>query len=264
MCALSPVFLAASTWFTHSGRGGSGVAVPKTTIVVPTYNEKQNIDGLISALLSCGPDINVLVVDDSSPDGTAERVSAIAAANPRVRLIKRPRKMGLGSAYITGFKDALSEGSGLVIQMDADLSHDPKYVADLLESIDHSDVVIGSRYVKGVNVVNWPIQRLLLSYFANVYTRIITGLPVHDATSGFKCFRRQVLESIDLDAIISDGYCFQIEMTFRSWRKGFRITEVPIVFVDRHSGTSKMSNRIIWEAIWKVWWFRLKALLGRL
>jgi dolichol-phosphate mannosyltransferase len=238
--------------------------MPDVTIVVPTYNERQNIEALISTLLEAGPEIHVLVVDDNSPDGTAGYVEAIASNNPRVRLIKRPGKMGLGSAYITGFRDALEHGTEIVIQMDADFSHDPRYIPDFLMAIEQSDLVVGSRYVNGVNVVNWPIARLLLSYFANVYSRVITGLPVHDATSGFKCFRRKVLESINLDAIISDGYCFQIEMTFRSWRKGFRITEIPIVFVERHSGTSKMSKHIIWEAIWKVWWFRFKALLGRL
>ena len=235
-----------------------------TTIVVPTYNEKQNIERLISTLLEAGPDVSVLVVDDNSPDGTAECVDAIASNNPRVRLIRRPGKMGLGSAYITGFKYALEHDAETVIQMDADFSHDPRYIEDFREAIEGNDLVVGSRYVKGVNVVNWPIDRLLLSYFANFYTRVITGLPIHDATSGFKCFRREVLESIDLDEIISDGYCFQIEMTFRAWRKGFRIAEIPIVFVERHSGTSKMSKHIIWEAIWKVWWFRLKALVGDL
>jgi dolichol-phosphate mannosyltransferase len=238
--------------------------MPETTIVVPTYNEKQNIERLISALLEAGPEIRVLIVDDNSPDGTAECVEAIASNNPRVRLLKRPRKMGLGSAYIDGFRDALDHGAEVLIQMDADFSHDPRYIPDLLRAIEDNDLVIGSRYVRGVNVVNWPIQRLLLSYFANSYSRVITGLPVHDATSGFKCFRREVLEAISLDEIISDGYCFQIEMTFRSWRKGFRVAEIPIVFTERHSGASKMSRNIIWEAVWKVWWFRLKALLGGL
>lgn len=238
--------------------------MPDTIIVVPTYNEMQNIESLISNLLEVGPDVHLLIIDDNSPDGTADYIEEVGVANPRVGLIKRPAKMGLGSAYITGFKAALEQGADYIIQMDADFSHDPGYIPKLLEAIGDHDLVIGSRYVKGVNVVNWPMERLLLSYFANVYTRIITGLPIHDATSGFKCFRRQVLEAIDLDAIISDGYCFQIEMTFRSWRKGFRIFEIPIVFVDRHSGTSKMSNRIIWEAIGKVWWFRLKALFGQM
>ena len=235
-----------------------------TTIVVPTYNEMQNIKSLVSNLLEVGPNVRLLVIDDNSPDGTAGYVEEVAAANPRVGLIKRKAKMGLGAAYITGFKAALEQGADYIIQMDADFSHDPSYIPKMLEAIGDHDLVIGSRYVKGVNVVNWPMERLLLSYFANVYTRVITGLPIHDATSGFKCFRRQVLEAIDLDAIISDGYCFQIEMTFRSWRKGFRIFEIPIVFVDRHSGTSKMSKRIIWEAIGKVWWFRLKALFGQM
>jgi dolichol-phosphate mannosyltransferase len=236
----------------------------ETLIVVPTYNEGQNIERLISMLLEIGPEVGVLVVDDNSPDGTAEKVEAIAASNPRVSLHRRPGKMGLGSAYIEGFKKALEGDARLVVQMDADFSHDPKHIPGLLTAAGKYDVAIGSRYVKGVNVVNWPIQRLLLSYFANVYTRVITGLPVHDATSGFKCFRRKVLESIELDRIISDGYCFQIETNLRAWRRGFTIGEVPIVFVDRHSGTSKMSRRIVWEAIWKVWWFRLKALFRQI
>jgi dolichol-phosphate mannosyltransferase len=238
--------------------------MPRATIVVPTFNEKENIERLVRALLEAGPDIHVLVVDDNSPDGTAAAVEAIASKNARVRLLRRPGKMGLGSAYIAGFKDALDHGAEFVIQMDADFSHDPHYIPDLLRAAEANDLVVGSRYVNGVNVVNWPIERLLLSYFANLYSRIITGLPVHDVTSGFKCFRRKVLETVNLDEIISDGYCFQIEMTFRSWRRGFRIAEMPIVFVERRSGTSKMSRHIIWEAIWKVWWFRIKALLGRL
>jgi len=238
--------------------------MPEKLIVVPTYNEKQNIASLIPDLLKIGPDVGVLVIDDSSPDGTADVVRSLARDDTRVRLITRPGKQGLGSAYILGFKEALEMGAQYVVQMDADFSHDPRYVPDMFKAVEQSDMVIGSRYISGVNVVNWPMERLLLSYLANVYTRLITGLPVHDATAGFKCFRRKVLESIDLDEIISDGYCFQIEMNFRAYRSGFRIAEIPIVFVDRHSGTSKMSNNIIWEAIWKVWWFRLKALLGQL
>jgi dolichol-phosphate mannosyltransferase len=232
--------------------------------VIPTYNEKQNIARLISRVLDLGPDITILVIDDSSPDGTAEVVSAIAQGNPRVHLVTRAGKLGLGSAYLMGFKLVLAQGADIVIQMDADLSHDPQYIPSLLEAVEKSDLALGSRYVKGVNVVNWPMSRLLLSYFANIYTMIVTGLPVHDATGGFKCFRRKVLEAIDLDAVISDGYCFQIEITFRAWRKGFSIVEVPIVFVDRTAGASKMSKRIIWEAIWKVWWFRIEGLLRRI
>jgi dolichol-phosphate mannosyltransferase len=238
--------------------------MPKTSIVIPTYNERQNVPVLISRLLDLGPDIDIFVVDDNSPDGTADEVEAIGQGNPRVHLIKRPGKLGLGSAYITGFKTVLAHGAELIVQMDADHSHDPQYIPNLLDAVREHDVAIGSRYVKGVNVVNWPITRLLLSYFANLYTMIITGLPVHDATSGFKCFRRKVLEAISLDDVISDGYCFQVEMTFRAWRKGFRIVEVPIVFVDRTSGASKMSRHIIWEAMWKVWWLRLEGILGRL
>ncbi len=236
----------------------------KTVVVVPTYNERQNIGTILERVLGVAPEIEVVVVDDNSPDGTADVVRRAAESSPRVHLIERGAKLGLGTAYIRGFKYALDAGADLVMQMDADLSHDPKYIPDMLEAIRRHDVVIGSRYISGVNVVNWPIERLLLSYMANVYTRVITGLPVHDATGGFKCFRREVLEAIDLDEVISDGYCFQIEMNFRAWRKGFRITEVPIVFVDRHSGTSKMTKRIIWEAIYKVWILRLKGLTGRL
>jgi dolichol-phosphate mannosyltransferase len=238
--------------------------VPDTIIVVPTYNEKENISKLVPILLDIGPDIGLLVVDDNSPDGTAEYIEAVAAENPRVELIRRPGKMGLGSAYIRGFKEALQRGARYVVQMDADFSHDPKYIHDLLKAMDDHDLALGSRYVKGVNVINWPMHRLLLSYFANVYTRVVIGMPIHDATSGFKCFKREVLEAIKLEEIISDGYCFQIEMTFRAWLRGFRIKEIPIVFVDRHSGSSKMSNRIIREAIWKVWWLRLRALFKRL
>jgi dolichol-phosphate mannosyltransferase len=237
--------------------------VPRVSIVIPTYNERENIARLISRLLDLGPDVDILVIDDASPDGTAEIVGSIAQGNPRVHLVSRAGKLGLGSAYIMGFKLVLAQGAEIVIQMDADHSHDPQYIPGMIEALARGDVVIGSRYVKGVNVVNWPMSRLLLSYFANIYTMIVTGLPVHDATGGFKCFKRGVLEALDLDSVISDGYCFQIEITFRAWRKGYKIVEVPIVFVDRTAGASKMSKRIIWEAIWKVWWFRLEGLFRR-
>lgn len=236
----------------------------KTLVVIPTYNEKQNIEIILEKVLGTGPDIEVVVVDDNSPDGTADIVTRAAANNPRLHLIEREGKQGLGSAYIAGFKYALEAGATRIMQMDADLSHDPRYIPDMLEAVKSHDLVIGSRYIKGVNVVNWPMERLLLSYMANVYTRVITAMPVHDATGGFKCFRREVLEAIELDDVISDGYCFQIEMNFRAWRRGFRIKEVPIVFVERYSGTSKMSRRIIWEAIYKVWVLRLKGLMRRL
>ena len=236
----------------------------KTVVVIPTYNERQNIETVLERVLGTGPNIEVVVVDDGSPDGTAGIVKQAARNNPRLHIIEREGKQGLGTAYIRGFRYALETDAELVMQMDADLSHDPKYIPDMLEAIEDHDLVIGSRYIKGVNVVNWPMERLMLSYMANVYTRVITGMPVRDATGGYKCFRREVLEALDLDEVISDGYCFQIEMNFRAMRKGFRICEVPIVFVDRHSGTSKMSKHIIWEAIYKVWILRFKALLGRL
>jgi dolichol-phosphate mannosyltransferase len=171
--------------------------------------------------------------------------------------------MGLGSAYVTAFKHALTTDTDLIVQMDADFSHDPDVIPKLVEKAEDYDVVLGSRYITGANVVNWPLRRLFLSYFANVYTHIVTGLPLRDSTGGFKCFRRKVLEGIDLDSIRSDGYSFQIEVNFRSWRRGFSIVEIPIVFVDRHSGTSKMSRRIVWEAMWLVWRLRLERILRR-
>ncbi|MFH1682001.1 MAG: polyprenol monophosphomannose synthase [Candidatus Eisenbacteria bacterium] len=235
----------------------------KTVVVVPTYNERENVARLLPELLAIDEAIEVLVVDDGSPDGTGAFVKGLAAGNPRVHLIERPGKMGLGSAYVRGFREALDLGARLVVQMDADFSHDPKYLPDLLQLVRTVDVVIGSRYVRGVNVVNWPISRLILSYGANVYTRIITGMPIRDATGGFKCFRREVLETIGFESARSDGYSFQIEINFRCWKKGFRIREIPIVFVDRHSGSSKMSKRIIWEAIWMVWRLRVGSALGR-
>lgn len=236
----------------------------KIVAVIPTYNERDNICHLIQSLLKTDPRIEVIVVDDNSPDGTAQCVEAMAEQDRRIGVIKRSEKLGLGSAYVAGFKRALEMGADYIIQMDADFSHDPEYITQFLKMIEQCDLVIGSRYLTGVNVVNWPIQRLLLSYMANLYTRIVTGLPVHDATSGFKCIRRKVLETIGLDSIISDGYCFQIEVNLRAWRKGFRLCEVPIVFVERRSGKSKMSRRIIWEAVWKVWWFRLKTILNQM
>lgn len=233
-----------------------------TLIIIPTYNERKNIRPLIAEVFQVDQSFEVLVVDDNSPDGTGEEVDRLARDDPRVHVIHRPYKMGLGSAYITGFKYALRGGYNPIFEMDADFSHDPQYLPQFLEKIEEYDLVIGSRYLTGVNVVNWPISRLLLSYYANLYARTITGLPVRDTTSGFKCFRKRVLESIDLDRVHSDGYSFQIEMTFRAWKKGFRICEIPIIFVDRHAGSSKMSKRIVREAIWMVWWLRIQGLLG--
>jgi dolichol-phosphate mannosyltransferase len=235
----------------------------KTMVVVPTYNERANIEELIPRILGQLPDIELLIVDDGSPDGTGEYADSVAAENPRVHVLHRPGKMGLGSAYVFGFTHCLTTDAELIIQMDADFSHNPDEIPNLVERADTHDVVLGSRYITGANVVNWPLRRLFLSYFANVYTHVITGLPLRDSTGGFKCFRRKVLADIELETIRSDGYSFQIEVNFRSWRRGFSMVEIPIVFVDRHSGTSKMSRRIVWEAMWLVWRLRLERILRR-
>lgn len=237
----------------------------RALVIVPTYNESVNLPQLIPQILQQGDEIDVLVVDDNSPDGTGKLADEFAASDPRVSVIHRPAKMGLGTAYLNGFRWALERDYEYVLEMDADFSHDPKHIPEFLKAAAHADLVIGSRYLGGrVTVVNWPIGRLFLSYFANVYVRFVTGLRLWDATSGFKCFRRRVLAAVDLDAVTSNGYGFQIEMSFRAWRKGFRIDEIPIFFVDRTDGLSKMSGAIVREAVWKVWLLRLKALFGRL
>jgi dolichol-phosphate mannosyltransferase len=229
-------------------------------VVIPTFNESDNIPQLVPRILGLGGHFEVLVVDDNSPDGTAKLVKEMRENEPRVHLIERQEKLGLGTAYVAGFQYALQRDFGFVFEMDADFSHDPNELPRLLQQAGHCDLVIGSRYVSGVNVVNWPMRRLVLSYMANVYTRYITGMPVKDATGGFKCYRRAVLESIDLDAIHSNGYAFQIEMNFLAWKKGFRVCEIPIVFVDRRVGVSKMSKDIISEAAWLVWKLKFKSL----
>jgi dolichol-phosphate mannosyltransferase len=229
----------------------------RALVIVPTYNEKDNIPRLIPAILSQDPSLDVLVVDDGSPDGTGQVVDEIVAANPRVHVLHRSGKLGLGTAYVAGFKWALERGYDLMFEMDSDFSHSPDRLPAFLEAVRSHDLVIGSRYMDGrVNVVNWPMSRLLLSYLANIYARVITGLRIFDTTAGFRCFRREVLATIDLDHVRSNGYAFQIEMTFRAWRKGFRIVEIPIVFVDRLEGSSKMSKRIVREAVWMVWRLR--------
>jgi dolichol-phosphate mannosyltransferase len=233
-------------------------------VIIPTYNERTNVSLIVPAVLEQDPRLHVLVVDDSSPDGTGELADELAAADSRVHVLHRSAKQGLGRAYIAGFRWALERGYDLICEMDADFSHDPKFLPELLRAARESDLVIGSRYKQGVNVINWPISRLLLSLGANEYARRITGLPLTDSTGGFKCFRRAVLEAIDLDAVRSNGYAFQIEMSFRAWKKGFRLAEIPIVFTDRVEGQSKMSKRIVREAIWMVWWLRLRGLAGRL
>jgi dolichol-phosphate mannosyltransferase len=233
-------------------------------VIIPTYNERTNVSLIVPAVLEQDPRLHVLVVDDSSPDGTGELADELAAADSRVHVLHRSAKEGLGRAYIAGFRWALERGYDLICEMDADFSHDPKFLPELLRAAREADLVIGSRYKQGVNVINWPISRLLLSLGANEYARRITGLPLTDSTGGFKCFRRAVLEAIDLDAVRSNGYAFQIEMSFRAWKKGFRLAEIPIVFTDRVEGQSKMSKRIVREAIWMVWWLRLRGLAGRL
>jgi dolichol-phosphate mannosyltransferase len=236
----------------------------RSLVIIPTFNEADNIPRLVPVVLGLGEHFHVLVVDDNSPDGTAGLVKEMQKSEPRVHLIERAGKMGLGTAYVAGFKYALANDFEFVFEMDADFSHDPQMLPKLLEKAQTHDLVIGSRYIQGVNVVNWPLRRLILSYGANLYTRIITGMPVRDATGGFKCFRRKVLESINLDAIHSNGYSFQIEMNFLTWKKGFRLVEIPIIFVDRRIGESKMSKKIIYEAVWMVWILKLKSLLRRL
>ncbi len=233
----------------------------KALIIIPTYNEADNVGVIIPKILEQNEVFQVLVVDDGSPDGTASLVKEIMKTNARVHLLERPAKLGLGTAYVAGFKFALTHDFEFVFEMDADFSHDPKALNQLFKKAEEFDLVIGSRYVSGVNVVNWPMKRLILSYSANIYTRVITGMPVKDATGGFKCYRRRVLEAIDLDAITSNGYAFQIEMNFKAWEKGFRVVEVPIVFVDRRVGVSKMSKDIVYEAVWMVWKLKLRSLL---
>jgi len=229
----------------------------KAIVIVPTYNEAENIANLIDKIFSVDSNLNILVIDDNSPDGTAEIVKRISEKDPRVHLIQRPGKLGLGTAYIEGFKYALANGYEAIFEMDADFSHNPEDIPRFLDALEDADLVIGSRYLTGVNVINWPLRRLMLSYFANLYTCIITGMPVRDATGGYKCFRAEALKQIDLDKIKTNGYGFQIEMNFRFWAKGFRVKEIPIVFVDRRNGVSKMNKKIILEAVFLVWKLKL-------
>lgn len=236
----------------------------KALVVIPTYNEKDNLPRIVPEVLAQDERISILIVDDNSPDGTGQLADGMAAENSRIHVLHRPGKQGLGKAYLAGFEWALSRDFDRIIEMDADFSHNPKYLGPMLKSSEEADLVLGSRYISGVNVINWPMSRLLLSYFANVYARVITGMSVRDLTGGFKCFRRQVLETLNLQAVHSNGYAFQIEMSFRAHRKGFRITEIPIVFVDREHGQSKMSKAIVREAVWMVPKLRVMAIFGRL
>jgi dolichol-phosphate mannosyltransferase len=227
-------------------------------VVVPTYNESENIRRIVPRILEQDPRLHVLVVDDNSPDGTGAIVDEMRANEPRLHVLHREGKGGLGSAYIAGFRWALAETEAkYVFEMDADFSHDPASLPDFLESIEDADLVLGSRYLHGITVMNWPLSRLILSVGANLYASVVTGIPIKDLTGGFKCFRRETLEKLPLDRVRSDGYSFQIELNFHAHRLGLKITEIPIVFTDRIEGESKMSRRIIWEAAWMVWRLRL-------
>lgn len=229
----------------------------KPIIIIPTYNERDNIENIINAVFQSVPDINILIVDDGSPDGTGQIIKNMMQQTSQLHLIERAGKMGLGTAYCRGFEYALEKGFDVIFEMDADFSHDPKEIPRFLKEIEEYDLVIGSRYISGVNVVNWPMRRLLLSYFANAYTQTITQMPIKDATGGFKAFRAEILRKIDLKKIRSNGYAFQIEMNFKAWKAGARIKEIPIIFIDRRSGVSKMSRKIVYEAVFLVW--KLKA-----
>ncbi len=234
-------------------------------VIVPTYNEGENITRILPRILEQDPRLEVLVVDDNSPDGTGEMVDQLSLDEPRIHVLHRQQKEGLGRAYLAGFGWALARDYAFIFEMDADFSHDPAHLPEFLATIRDTDLVLGSRYRNGrVTVVNWPMTRLLLSYGANIYARAVTGLHLGDVTGGFKCFRREVLHAIPLDEVRSNGYAFQIEMTFRAWKKRYRVTEIPRVFHDRSEGESKMSGRIVREAIWMVWRLRWWALTGRL
>ncbi len=236
----------------------------KSLIIVPTYNERENIGKLVHQIFQLNiKNLDVLVVDDNSPDATAEVVRELQKTFPRLHLMEREGKMGLGTAYIAGFRWALERDYQYIFEMDADLSHDPAEIPNFLNAIQDADLVIGSRYITGVNVINWPLMRLFISVMASKYTRIITGMPIKDCTSGYKCFRRKVLEEIPLEKVNSNGYVFQIEMNFKAWKRGFKIKEIPIIFYDRTVGKSKMSRKIIYEAAFKVWELKILSLFGR-
>jgi len=228
-------------------------------VVIPTYNEKDNVRALVQAVEPACPQADLLFVDDNSPDGTGALLDELAAADTRVHVLHRPLKQGLGRAYVAGFQWALRQGYEYILEMDADFSHDPADLPRLLAAAQTADLVIGSRYIGGVRVMNWPMNRLLLSKAAALYTQIITGLQIHDPTGGFKCFHRAVLETIDLEAIRSNGYSFQIEMNHTAWQLGFRLVEVPIMFVERREGQSKMNKQIVREARWMVWKLLFRA-----
>jgi len=235
----------------------------KILVVIPTYNEKENLENIVSRIFEVEPKVNILIVDDNSPDGTGKIAETLKKTDKRVDVLHRVEKTGLGRAYLDGFRYALKNGADIVFEMDADFSHNPEYLPKFLKEIKDYEVVVGSRYVSGVNVINWPMSRLLLSYFANLYVRWITGMPITDATGGFKCFRRTALERINLNQISSSGYSFQIEVNYLCWKSGMKIKEIPIIFVDRQLGESKMSTGIVREAMLLLWKLRIKSLFTR-
>jgi dolichol-phosphate mannosyltransferase len=236
----------------------------KFLVIIPTYNEIENVEHIITEVLKQSDLLDILIVDDNSPDKTADKVLEMKAENQRIHLLKRPGKLGLGTAYVDGFKYALSKEYDAIIQMDADFSHDPEFIKTMIEKADKYDMIIGSRYVSGINVVNWPLRRLILSFMASKYVQIITGMPIKDPTGGFKMIKRRVLEAIKLDEVMADGYSFQIEINYRAWVRKFHIKEISIVFTDRRSGHSKMSKKIIYEAIYMVWKLKIKHIFGQL
>lgn len=231
--------------------------------VIPTYNEKENVEAIVHAVLAVDPEVEVLVADDSSPDGTGEIADRMAAEEPRIHVLHRSKKEGLGPAYRDGFRRAMELGADYIVQMDADFSHSPEVLPHFFREMADHDLMLGSRYIEGVTVVNWPMSRLMMSFFGNRYAKaVLGGLPVNDATGGFKCWRRETLEAIGLDHVSANGYGFQIEMTYRAWLLGFRMKETPIVFVDRKIGSSKMSLDIAVEALLMVWRLRWQSLTG--
>lgn len=239
----------------------------KTIVIIPTYNESHNVSRLVDVVMDLEPEIDILFVDDGSPDGTADLIKNKIKEYPeRVNIIEREGKQGLGTAYVRGFEYALEHDYDYVCEMDADFSHDPNDLPRLVEVVENgtADLAIGSRYSKGISIINWPLRRLILSYCANLYARIITGIPVKDTTAGFKCIHRKVLEAIDLKKIRSNGYAFQIEIHFRAWKAGFKLSEVSIIFKEREEGVSKMSKSIVREAIWRVWTLKLRSIFGKL
>ena len=235
----------------------------KTLIISPTYNESKNVPILLDKLFTINPFYHVLIIDDNSPDGTGDLVESLQKTYPNLHLERRPEKAGLGTAYCFGFKWAIEQEYDIIVQIDADMSHDPLEIPKMIALLENYDYVVGSRYCDGISVVRWPLRRLALSYGANIYSRIVTGMPIKDGTGGFKAWRREVLAAIDLDKVRSQGYSFQIEMNFRAWMKGYRVIEHPIIFIDRTIGESKMNKMIMLEAIWMVWRFRLWKILRK-